>query len=173
MSVLIQLSPLETLFWVLTGRGDQILWTEADVREHYRQKRLRGQSSTGKTVKKAEPKQRQTLQTKIADKELLRISLKKTNIAFTENNNRFTCRAGNSDITIAKTRNGNYEFRIVGDGNLAPVQNLYNKLGAEYERQVQQKVCKNIKEKVSMNKAMKIEQEEVLEDNSIVITISV
>ncbi len=173
MSVLVELSPLETFIWVLTGRGDQILWTEADVREHYRQKQLKRQSATGETIKKAIPKQRQTLQTKIADKELLRISLKNTNIPFTEKNNRFTCQAGNSNITIAKASGGNYEFRVVGDGNLTPVQNLYNKLGAEYERQVQRKICNNIKEKVSMNKAMKIEHEEVLEDNSVVITIRV
>jgi len=84
MSVLIELSPLETLFMVLTGRGDQILWTQADVEEHYRRKRKlkEQQAAERKQVSKA-PKE-SVFQTKFTDDELLRTSLRNTNTTYTE-----------------------------------------------------------------------------------------
>ena len=173
MSVLIELSPLETLFMVLTGRGDQILWTQADVEEHYRRKRkLKEQQAAERRQVSKAPKE-SVFQTKFTDDELLRTSLRNTNTAYTEQNRKFICKIGNSDITICKTPDSNYEFRIIGDGNLTPVQDFYNKLGSEYERQLQKQICNNIREKVSKNPSMKIENEEILEDNSVVITINV
>ena len=74
---------------------------------------------------------------------------------------------------MIKTPDGNYEFKIIGDGNLTPVQEFYNKLGAEYERQLQKLICNNIRQKISKNPSMKIENEEILEDNSVLITINV
>lgn len=172
MSVLIELSPLETLIMVLVGRGNEILWTEADVEEHYRNKRRKAkQSVQRKQVSKA--KKESVFQTKLTEEELLRISLKNTNTAFTENNKQFMCKIGNSDVTMIKTPDGNYKFKIIGDGNLTPVQKFYNKLGAEYERQLQKLICNNIRQKISKNPSMKIENEEILEDNSVLITINV
>lgn len=172
MSVLIELSPLETLIMVLVGRGNEILWTETDVEEHYRNKRRKAkQSVQRKQVSKA--KKESVFQTKLTEEELLRISLKNTKTAFTENNKQFMCKIGNSDVTMIKTPDGNYEFKIIGDGNLTPVQEFYNKLGAEYERQLQKLICNNIRQKISKNPSMKIENEEILEDNSVLITINV
>lgn len=38
---------------------------------------------------------------------------------------------------------------------------------------IQQKICENIKQKVSKSMSMRLEQEEVLEDNSVLLTISI
>ncbi|MGN1153116.1 MAG: hypothetical protein ACI4S3_03735 [Candidatus Gastranaerophilaceae bacterium] len=47
------------------------------------------------------------------------------------------------------------------------------KENADNDINIQQLICNNIKSKVAKNSSMKIEQEEVLEDNSVLLTISI
>lgn len=160
------------IYNMVQNKGDKMLLTEKDIKET-NMKSSKAVAIPIKQQVKEDIKTHVTYQTKFVDKDLIIQALEKAKINYTQNNGQIKCNIPDNEIKFVKSTGGNYELKIGGDCNIYKIQSFYNKVGKEYENIVQQKICKNIKEKVSMNKAMKIEQEEVLEDNSIVITISV
>ena len=172
MSVVIELTPLQLALWLLTGRGDQILWTEADVQEHYRQKRLNMVKEFNQ--KTTQPVSKEIVyQTKFTDSVLLREALKQAKIPFRENNNKFYFEIPNNQIEMHKTSSEIYNLKITGDCNKEIIQKFYEKIGKKYEQAVQKQICDNIKAQVSRSYNMNLEREECLADNSVVLTINV
>ncbi len=60
----------------------------------------------------------------------------------------------------------------IGDIEKA-LKELDIKENSENDFNIQQQICNNIKSKIAKNSSMKIEQEEVLEDNSVLLTICI
>ncbi len=60
----------------------------------------------------------------------------------------------------------------IGDIEKA-LKELNIKENSENDFNIQQQICNNIKSKIAKNSSMKIEQEEVLEDNSVLLTICI
>ena len=59
-----------------------------------------------------------------------------------------------------------------------PNTNLKNQINSKSTKEktaidIQKQICNNIKSKIAKSSSMKLEQEEVLEDNSILLTISI
>ena len=65
------------------------------------------------------------------------------------------------------------EMQISIDDIEKALKELDIKENVENNINIQQQICNNIKSKVAKNSSMKIEQEEVLEDNSVLLTISI
>lgn len=57
--------------------------------------------------------------------------------------------------------------------NVKNTYNLFKQISKQYNADIQQKICDRIKKNIEKSKTMSIEQEELLEDKSIVITISI
>ena len=173
MSVIVQVSLEEAIFLSVTGH--EVLWTQADVEEHYRKKRMAQLEATKRTEKLIEEakKKTTTYQTKFVDKDLLKQALENTNTAYSEKEGKLCCSIPNNDIEIFRNTQGNFDLHIKGDCNKDTIQVFYNKIGKAYEAILQERVCSNIKSKIASNPTMQIIQEEVLEDNSVVITINV
>lgn len=149
--------------------GSKMLLTEKDIKEdNIKPPKI---SKTAKSFSQNIDKQT-TYQTKFVDKDIILQALKKANYTYTKSGRHIICNIPNNKIAIQKTSGGNYELQISGDCNSDKIQKFYNKVGKEYENIVQQKICNNIKSKVANISNMKLEQEEVLEDNSVLLTIS-
>jgi hypothetical protein len=114
-----------------------------------------------------------TFQTFFVDKDLLKKSLDISGVKYTEKGNRFDFEITGCKAEFFKDEYENFELKVSGFFSLDDVQNFYNDLAVEYTKLAQEKICEHIRNKVQNNKAWKIEQEEVLEDDSVVITISV
>ena len=65
------------------------------------------------------------------------------------------------------------EMKITIEDIEKALKELNIKENADNDINIQQQICNNIKSKVAKNSSMKIEQEEVLEDNSVLLTISI
>lgn len=65
------------------------------------------------------------------------------------------------------------EMKITIEDIEKALKELDIKENADDDINIQQQICNNIKSKVAKNSSMKIEQEEVLEDNSVLLTISI
>lgn len=63
------------------------------------------------------------------------------------------------------------EMKIQAEEILKALENL-KEIEQSNNRIVQEQICKNIKNKITKSNSMPLVQEEVLEDNSIVLTIS-
>lgn len=63
------------------------------------------------------------------------------------------------------------EMKIQAEEILKALENL-KEIEQSNNRIVQEQICKNIKNKITKSNSMSLVQEEVLEDNSIVLTIS-
>lgn len=125
------------------------------------------------TLKPATPSTPPTtnFQTFFTDGELLKKSF--DGICYEEKSGRFSLDFECSHLEFFKGENENYELKIKGEFNLDKLNKFYNDLAHKYEKLVQEQVCESIREKVQNNNCWKIEQEEVLEDESVVITINV
>lgn len=116
--------------------------------------------------------------TKFTDKNILKKALEKANIEFTEHNEDIFCDIDYYDLHFAKTPKGEYEIKTEGYNDWKEyIKDFRDEITKYYEiiakEQIQVQICKNIKEKVAKNSSMKLEQEEILEDNSVLLTISV
>lgn len=114
-----------------------------------------------------------TFPTTFTDTRVLQQSLKKVGINTKVVGDNFEFSLDGFETSIYKESNNNYEFKIVGKCDLKSIHKYFNKIEAEYNKVVQYNICENIKSKVKKSSTMQLEQEEVLEDNSVLLTIRV
>ena len=107
------------------------------------------------------------------DKELLKQTLKNLKISITEGRGKISFEIPNCSIDLKSSKNGAYEFKATGYADLKDIHKCFARIETEYERVVQTNICNNIKAKISKNPSMRLEQEEILEDNSVLLTISI
>lgn len=107
------------------------------------------------------------------DKAVLKQTLKNLKISAIEERGKLSFEIPNCLIELKSSKNGAYEFKATGYADLKEIHRYFAKIESEYERVVQSNICKNIKSKIAQNPSMKLEQEEVLEDNSVLLTIRV
>ena len=107
------------------------------------------------------------------DKDVLKQTLNNLKISAIEGRGKLSFEIPNCLIELKSSKNGAYEFKATGYADLKEIHRYFSKIESEYERIVQSNICKNIKLKVAKNPSLKLEQEEVLEDNSILLTISI
>ena len=160
------------IYNMVQNKGEEMLLTEKDIKET----NIKPSKPVARPVKqyvKEDVKTQVTYQTKFVDKDLIIQALKKAKINYTESNRQITCNIPNNEIKIVKSIGGNYELKISGDCNINKIQSFYNKVGKEYENIVQQKICNDIKSKIAKSSSMSLDQEEVLEDKSVLLTISI
>ena len=116
--------------------------------------------------------------TKFTDKEILKKALKKANVSYREQKGELVCSISFYDIHFKKNKDGEYEIITKGYDDWKDdiiefrekITTHYNKL---LQQELQKQVLENIKKQISLNKAMEIEQEQILEDKSILLTIKV
>ncbi len=116
--------------------------------------------------------------TKFTDKEILKKALKKANVSYREQKGEFVCSISFYDLHFKKNKDGEYEIITKGYDDWKDdiiefrekITTHYNKLS---QQELQKQVLENIKKQISLNKAMEIEQEQILEDKSILLTIKV
>lgn len=77
------------------------------------------------------------------------------------------------DAKIYKEGDTNYEFKVIRNCDLKSIHKHFAKIETEYNKIVQYNICENIKKKVAKSQTMKLQQEEVLEDNSVLLTIMI
>ena len=158
----------------LSKYGKKILLTEGDKQRQI--KYSKGKSLENKLASKSEVEQpeRMEFQTKFTNETLLENSIKNVGFAYNKNGRgKYICNLPNNVMTFNKNRDGIYELIVEGNCNVNEIQAFYNKLGSEYEKQLQAIICNNIREKVVKNSSMKLFSEETLEDGSVVLTIDV
>lgn len=116
--------------------------------------------------------------TKFTDKEILKQALKKANVSYREQKGELVCSISFYDLHFKKNKDGEYEIKTKGYDDWKEdiiefrekITTHYNKLS---QQELQKQVLENIKKQISLNKAMEIEQEQILEDKSVVLTIKV
>ena len=116
--------------------------------------------------------------TKFTDKEILKQALKKANVSYREQKGELVCSISFYDLHFKKNKDGEYEIKTKGYDDWKDdiiefrekITTHYNKLS---QQELQKQVLENIKKQISLNKAMEIEQEQILEDKSILLTIKV
>ena len=116
--------------------------------------------------------------TKFTDKEILKQALKKANVSYREQKGELVCSISFYDLHFKKNKDGEYEIKTKGYDDWKEdiiefrekITTHYNKLS---QQELQKQVLENIKKQISLNKAMEIEQEQILEDKSILLTIKV
>lgn len=116
--------------------------------------------------------------TKFTDKEILKKALKKANVSYREQKGEFVCSISFYDLHFKKNKDGEYEIKTKGYDDWKDdiiefrekITTHYNKLS---QQELQKQVLENIKKQISLNKAMEIEQEQILEDKSVLLTIKV
>ena len=158
----------------LSKYGKKISLTEGDKQRQI--KYSKGKSLENKLASKSEVEQpeRMEFQTKFTNETLLENSIKNVGFAYNKNGRgKYICNLPNNVMTFNKNRDGIYELIVEGNCNVNEIQAFYNKLGSEYEKQLQAIICNNIREKVVKNSSMKLFSEETLEDGSVVLTIDV
>ncbi len=120
-----------------------------------------------------EPIPEYTFPTIFTDTSILKYALKNSNVSAQVKGDNFEFTLDGFSASIYKTVGNNYEFKIVGKCNLEKIHEYFNKIETEYNKIVQYNICENIKNKVKKSPTMHLEQEEVLEDNSVLLTIRV
>lgn len=131
--------------------------------------------------------------TKFRDKEILKEALTKAKVKFTERNGEIICNTYFYELHFRKNTTGEYIIQTQGYNDFkSQITNLRDKVEKHYNelekakialetkerqeqlrKQFQKQICDNIKTQVANSSAMYLEQEETLEDNSILLTIRV
>jgi len=124
-------------------------------------------------VIKSEPIPEYTFPTTYIDTNILKSALKNSGINATVKGDNFEFVLDGFETSIYKDSGNNYEFKIIGKCNLKNIHKYFNKIETEYNKIVQYNICENIKKKVAKSSTMQLEQEEVLEDNSVLLTIRI
>lgn len=114
----------------------------------------------------------QVFQTKFTDKNLLIKTLGSIGLKCIEKNSEIVCSSDNYTL-IFTNRNNTYEFKIRGTVTNKEAYQRYKDIDLKYGKVVQQEVVQNVKNKLSKSPTMKLEKEEVLEDNSVLLTINI
>jgi hypothetical protein len=111
--------------------------------------------------------------TNFKDKSILMKTLDDYGVNYsTQSNGTINCRIDNHAFKFKLNENSAYTIEIENEKDLKDMIMNLNNLDEDYRRNVQNKTYENLKTKVE-EKGYKIESEEIMEDNSIVITINV
>lgn len=89
-----------------------------------------------------------------------------------QNNGDIACTIGNHSFKFKRNENSSYVIEMENEKDLKDIFLNLNNIDDDYKRNVQNKTYENLKTKVE-EKGYKIESEEIMEDNSIVITINI
>ena len=116
--------------------------------------------------------------TKITNKETLKKVFEELNVRYKELNDELVCNIDFYELHFKKGKAEEYEINTKGYNDFKEdiidfrekITDCYNKL---IQNNLQEEICKNIKTKVAKKSSMSLVQEETLEDNSIVLTISI
>ena len=116
--------------------------------------------------------------TKFTDKETLKKVFKKMKVTYFEEGNELICDIDFYELHFVKNKVGEYEIKTEGFNDWKDdIKDFRDKITKHYnlfaQELIQKQICNNIKSKVAKSSSMKLEQEEVLEDNSILLTISI
>ena len=180
MSVSLSLSLTGTVVWLtaaglvqLSKYGKKVLLTEGD--KQIQAKYSKGKNTVKSPALSAEVVQaeRMEFQTKFTNETLLEKSINNAHYVYHESNGKYICNLPNEVLTFKKNTDGIYELIVEGKCNVEEIQDFYNKVGSEYEKQLQVMICNNVREKVAKSTSMKMFSEETLEDGSVVLTINV
>ncbi|MEF9953101.1 hypothetical protein [Clostridium sp.] len=111
-------------------------------------------------------------QTNFVDKEILLNVLEEYGIIpIINSRDEIQCTIEGTELTFSKENKINYEVKIKGVDQLAGVLEHINFIDEEYRKNVQSYTYSKVVEKLQGSN-MKIESEEVMEDNSLVLTIN-
>ncbi len=116
--------------------------------------------------------------TKFTDKEMLKKALKKAKVPYREQRGALICSISFYELHFSKNKDGEYEIKTKGYDDWKndiikfrkKITTHYNKLS---QQETQKQILENIKKQIAKNKSMQIEQEQILEDNSVLLTIRV
>lgn len=120
--------------------------------------------------------------TKFRDKEILKEALNKAQVRFIEQYDELICNITFYELHFRKNTDNVYEIKTMGYNDWkSDIKEFRNKIEKHYEQimqekekeRIQKQICEDIKAQVIKNSSMNLEQEEVLEDNSILLTISI
>lgn len=89
-----------------------------------------------------------------------------------QSNGTINCNLDNHSFKLIPSEKSSYMIEIENEEDLKDIFMNLNNLDEDYRRNVQNNTYENLKEKVE-EKGYKIESEEIMEDNSIVITINI
>ncbi len=120
-----------------------------------------------------EPEPEYTFPTIFTDTSVLKYALKNSGISSQIKGDNFEFTLDGFSASIYKSGGSNYEFKIVGKCDLEKIHKYFSKIETEYNKIVQHNICENIKSKVKKSPSMQLEQEEILEDNSVLLTIRI
>lgn len=115
----------------------------------------------------------QIFPTNFTNKIFLLEALKRAGLKPEDRNGEISCKQNIYTIIFNKENKEHYELKVIGHVDLKTVHNTYNKVNSLYQGFVQKRICENIKNKVSSSSSMSIAKEEVLEDNSVLLTINI
>ena len=116
--------------------------------------------------------------TQLTDKEILKKVLKELKVNFSENKEELICNISRYQLHFKKNKTGEYEINTQGYNDWKnDITNFREKITKDYDKlvqkQLQKQILENIKNKIANNKSMKIENEQILEDASVLLTIRV
>lgn len=111
--------------------------------------------------------------TNFVDEKLLLDTLRDYGVNTNRNQNgEIQCNIENSILTFYKENNSNYVVRVNGSSSLKGIYEQLNIIDEEYKRNVQSYTYNKVVEKLQHSN-MHIESEEIMEDNSLVLTINI
>ena len=120
-----------------------------------------------------EPEPEYTFPTIYTDTSVLKYALKNSGINSQVQGDNFEFSLDGFNASIYKSGGSNYEFKIVGKCDLEKIHGYFSKIETEYNKIVQYNIIENIRSRVAKSPTMQLEQEQVLEDNSVLLTIRI
>ena len=151
---------------------DRVLWTYAEKEAYYRKQRNNTIEKTTKKKSVSEPPEKLLYQTSFTETDLLEEALKQSDVKYKKSKGNIAFDISGYTIEMKNGEDDIYQLLAIGNGNKKEIEAFYEKLLGKYEQLLQKKVCDNVKEKIK-NTSMQLDQEEILEDNSILLTISI
>lgn len=112
-------------------------------------------------------------QTKFTNADIITTVLDKNGISPRIKTDSFEFKISGFDINLYKTKEGNYEIKAIGKGDTAIIESTLKNLTKKYDKIVQINICNDIKQRVAKSPTMQLQQEEVLEDESVLLTIRI
>jgi len=157
---------------VESATGKKVFFLSIKERNAYHSKRVEAPVKEEKVIE-PEPIPEYTFPTIFTDTSVLKQALKNIGINTKMQGDNFEFALDGFNTSIYKEGNSNYEFKIVGKCDLKKIHGYFNKVETEYNKIVQYNILQNIKNKVAKSPTMQLAQEQVLEDNSVLLTIRV
>ena len=87
-------------------------------------------------------------------------------------NGDMTCHLGQTALRLRPVVDASFNIEIINAPDLKPIFHTLSTLDRDYKNKIQKATLRNLKQKIQ-EKELVIENEEVLEDNSIVLTLSI